>query len=213
MHCGRCFIHNGHICVVKVYSSVPSPALALVNFALELRENDRSDKNREWIRDNWDQRAEMTRICERVTTTYFMYVSMFQLARPLEANTLKSCERPGLEDTSRGQRHALMGMGLLRGRGESPMVRTARARVEVQCAVQSGVATMWIDDYHRHQYATPPEGSRDCSFTSTAVALLPATLGHIAGTGWPLRTWFLKPPRLVPIFCLLGSDFATQPNH
>ena len=136
------------------------PALALVNLALELRENDRSYKNLDWVREHWEQRTKMKSIRERVSATYFMYVAMFQLARPLDAHQPKSCERPGLEDTSRGQCQPLMGMGLLGVRGESLMVRAARAGDKVQCAIQSGVASIWIDNYHRHQYATTPKGQQ-----------------------------------------------------
>ena len=178
------------------------PAMALVNLALDLRENDRSYKDLEWVREHWELRAKMHSIRERVAATYFMYIAMFQLARPFGAHQLKSSEWPGLEDTSKAQRQALMGMGLLRVRGESLMVRAARARAEVQCAIQNGVATIWIDNYHRHRYATTPEGSRDRSFTSTAVALLPSSPGHIAApwTGWP------TPANLVATAATIGGD-------
>ena len=163
------------------------PALPLVQLALNLRENERSYRSLDWIKARWANRDTLHNIKQRVKACFFMYTAMLQLARPLESQRLRSANFADLMDATRDQRSQLQGLGVINVRGHSITTRALQARTETEQRTQNGVCTIWIDNYHRHRYATTPAGNRDQSFTATSVAVLPAQFGVDLPqwAGWP----------------------------
>ena len=150
------------------------PALPLVQFALNLRRNDKTRQHLAYFKTHWDTRQQKSSIKERVLATYHMYRSMLVLARPGAANKMKQTSQGDVSALTKAQRQALQGSGMVLMRREAPTVRAENARRERAALLHQNHTLLWVDNYHRHRYSKRPDGNREQSFSATAI-------GHLGG--------------------------------